>query len=80
MDYRNEPAPNGLNADIYAYDLTTKQEFVVSASPDTQNDPSISGNTIVWSDFRKGTEADIYGYDLSTRKEFVVSSRAWQPG
>ena len=76
VDYRNEPNPNGLNADLYGYDLSTRQEFLISSAPDTQNDPAISGNIVVWSDFRKGTDADIYGYDLSTKKEFLISQAA----
>jgi beta propeller repeat protein len=74
VDYRNEPNPNGLNADIYGYDLSTRQEFAISTAPDTQNDPAISGNIVVWSDFRKGADPDIYGYDLSTKREFLISS------
>jgi beta propeller repeat protein len=74
VDYRNEPDRAGNNADIYGMDLSSRSEFAVSTAPDTQNDPEISGNIIVWADFRKGSESDIYAYDLSTKREFSITT------
>ena len=82
VDYRNEPDPNGTNSDIYAYDIAgsccpgsnSGQEFPITTAPGTQTDPAISGNIVVWSDYRKGPDdSDIYGYNLTTKKEFLIT-------
>jgi len=58
---------------IYGFDLTTKTEFPICAAPAPldQSYPQISGNTIIWQDFRDGNW-DIYGFDLTTKTEFPI--------
>ena len=53
---------------VYCQQL--KADFPVCADPADQQNPSISGNIIVWEDWRNGS--DIYGYELSTNTEFVI--------
>jgi beta propeller repeat protein len=46
---------------------------IVSSAPGGQFEASISGDTVVWTDSRKGLQnTDIYGADVETGTEFVV--------
>jgi len=66
VDYRNEPNPNGLNADIYGYDLSTKQEFPIYVAPGPQGFPRVWGNFVAWEDSTKGiNDHDIFGATIS---------------
>ena len=53
--------------DIYGYKISTGEEFPICTHPDHQSGPNISGDTIVWSDYRNSEEqdpnenVDIYG-------------------
>ena len=69
-DYRNDPdgyAGLGLldNPDIYLHDLSTQQTYALCTAPDWQLLPRISGDLVVWEDWRDGVQADLYLYDLS---------------
>jgi len=55
---------------IFRYNLETHQTENLFQSRGA-NLPSISGNIIVWEDWRN-ENADIYGYDLSTHQEFPI--------
>jgi beta propeller repeat protein len=64
-DLRSDPDASlccygGQAYDIYGYDLSTSQEFIISGAANNQQYPAISGNTIVWMDNRNGNQ-DIYG-------------------
>ena len=50
-------------------------EFPICTESGDQINPAISGNTIVWQDYRNDNW-DIYGYDLSTQNEFPISTNA----
>jgi len=51
------------------------QSFPICTAIERQQEPVVSGDTVVWQDFRNG-EYDIYGYDLSTGTEFPVATGA----
>ena len=83
QDTRNSPShvpPEYANQDIYALDLRTGQEFAVCTALWDQEDPAVSGDIIVWADYRRANPilnpliSDIYGYDLSTGREFLIAS------
>ncbi len=67
------------NTNIVGASLADKKEFTVTSAPRQQAYPSISGNIVVWTDYRdaKGAEdkeaGDIYMYDLASGKESLVS-------
>ena len=67
------------NMDIFAYQINTGTEKRITTNTDSQTNPRIHGNLIVWEDWRNDNGAwsncDIYGYDLSTEQEFVVSNQ-----
>lgn len=78
-----------LDADIYGYDMSTGEEFLVTEDESWQGEPAIYGNRIVWTDLRNveqtsdGSDntsqdsgmfdADIYMYDLSTGEELLIT-------
>ena len=63
------------NTDIYCYDLTTGDELRITDEPALQFNPAISGDTIVWEDWRDwGNASRIYSYDLTTHIEKLLSS------
>jgi len=76
-DYRNDPnryPTFGLtsNSDIYIADLSAPVDsnyavptYPICTAPGPQMDPRISGNIVVWEDYRDGLQSDIYMYDLS---------------
>lgn len=71
-DYRNDPDgyrdwyyPIVDNPDIYLHDLSTQQTYPLCTKPDWQLLPRVSGNLVVWEDWRDGVQADIYLYDLT---------------
>ena len=50
------------NTDIYGCDLSTGTEFPICTRPGIQKRPRISGNVVVWTDYRHWwSEPDIYG-------------------
>jgi beta propeller repeat protein len=59
--------------DIYGYNISSGTEFPVCINSSAQYCPSISGNIVVWEDYRNGYfNPDIYGYDISSGKEFPI--------
>ncbi|MCJ7795315.1 MAG: M4 family metallopeptidase, partial [Thermoleophilia bacterium] len=79
-DSRNTPP--GMNSrDIYGYDLAAGQEFPICTAEGQQVCPDISGQTVVWVDYRGMLMPDpadryieIRGYNLATAQEFVISA------
>ena len=68
--------------DIYAYNLARGEELVICKEKRGQWLPSVSGDRIVWQDYRSGRGFDIYLYNLSSKEELVVCeepSRQWLP-
>jgi len=71
-DYRNDPDklafyPRSVydeNPDIAIWDADTENTYLLCSEPDWQMSPRISGNLVVWEDWRNG-QGDIYLYDLS---------------
>jgi beta propeller repeat protein len=66
QDYRNG------NADIYIYDLSTKNE-ISTTNLSEQINPAIDGNNVVWQDYRNG-DYDIYLQNLSTKKQTRITT------
>ena len=66
------------NSSIYAYDLAGQRLIPVSTNPAYRENPSVSGNFVVWRDKRNSNptsiEEDIYGYDLSSSQEFRITA------
>lgn len=78
QDYRNSPTnvpPEYMNADIYAMDRRTGQEFPLGTAEWSQITPKISGDIVVWQDARAWwmNDYNIYGYNLSTGEEFQIT-------
>jgi beta propeller repeat protein len=74
-DWRNQNAGSD-NANIYGYDLLSRQEFPIAVAKGDQESPSISGSTVVWRDNRNTGSlnfCDIYGYDLQSKREFTIA-------
>ena len=80
QDYRNDPdklpdTSNFLldNSDIYVSDVNVITDvgnhrtavYPLCTAPGPQFAPRISGNLVVWEDWRDGNQADLYLYDLS---------------
>src|SRR5579884_2797743 len=58
---------------IYAYDLRTHRDLLLSPVPGRKVEPRTDGQLVVWTDYRNDPEqGDIYAYDLSTQQEFPV--------
>ncbi|MBI4301621.1 MAG: hypothetical protein HY664_03360 [Chloroflexi bacterium] len=72
------------NFDIWAHDLISGREFSVVAQTGQQDQPWISGNTIIWFDARHALDptsflyGDIYAYDLSRGQERRLTTRTQQ--
>lgn len=68
------------DTNIMGASMDGKQLFTVSSAPNQQTDPYISGNIVVWTDYRDARDPHdkeagaIYMYDLSTNKETLVSN------
>ncbi|MGD2250723.1 MAG: hypothetical protein PVF58_20185, partial [Candidatus Methanofastidiosia archaeon] len=54
------------NADIYGYNLTTKEEFQITTDRGNQYSPAIYEDVVVWTDERRGN-SDIFGYNFNSR-------------
>jgi beta propeller repeat protein len=57
------------------YDLHTSTETPICTNAADQEGPAISGNKIVWMDFRNGNW-DVYMYDLGTSTERQISTNS----
>lgn len=69
-----------VNGDIWLLDGDAGWARPLSQHPANQQQPVISGNRVVWKDFRNGT-GDLYMYDLATQTESpLVTHPAEQDG
>ena len=57
------------NEDIYAYRISTGEEFAITREAGDQRAPSIHGDYVVWYGRNNGNN-DIFGYQLSTGRKF----------
>jgi len=86
-DVRNSPTgvpPGFTNLDIYGRDLATGQELAICKVGGDQLYPEISGNVVVWTDYRAvfpgaAGAPDVYGYDLGSGKEFLIAEHGGAP-
>jgi hypothetical protein len=64
----------GSNSWIKILDLDTRQEISLGSMDAYQQEPSISGNIVVWTDWQNWdhSEVDIYGYDVNAGTQFPV--------
>ena len=70
--------------DIYGYDPNTGQEIPICTNvPKDQADPAVSGDTVVWCDWRNDngstSNADIYGFRLPAGDTSVQIARHGSP-
>ncbi len=88
QDKRNETGDaNYYAADIYAFDLTAGVEIPIAVADGVQQQPALSGDTIVWADNRSSpvrgeplegcgncpdNPFDIYSYNLQTGETAVL--------
>lgn len=75
VDYRNEKDVIGEaigNGDVYGYDLSMGEEFMIAGESWQEGDIAISGNTIVWLSEPEEGSPSIKGYDLTEEEEFLV--------
>lgn len=61
----------GVDRDIYAFDLETREEIAVAVQPGEQDFPGTDGERAVWLDLRAGTTA-IYAFSFAERAERLV--------
>ena len=69
-DYRNKQT---LKADIYRYDLTTQQEYVVANTSDDEYKALINNNSIVYN-VSKATTNELRIYDLTNSSDTLICS------
>jgi beta propeller repeat protein len=71
---------DGRNGVINMYDLSTSTATPITADGSVYGSPDISGNRIVWPDFRNSDNpasgVDLYIYDLSTSTETQITTSA----
>ena len=75
---REMPLTNSEGANIYSYNLATSTESKITDNKSDQSNPAISGDKIVWQDYRNG-KPDIYMYDLTTKTETRTTTSIAQP-
>jgi len=51
----------GTSYDIYGYDLLTSTQFPICTNASKQDQPAISGDLVVWRDYRNSSNPDVYG-------------------
>ena len=82
QDHRNDPdgdiGGEFHNADIYIFNLITKEEIQITNDPNDQLYPDIYENNVVWADFRDTTDFgsndyNIYMYNLETHEEHRIT-------
>jgi len=56
--------------------VSTGAEFAICTNSSYQTSSAISGDIVVWTDYRNGND-DIYGYDLSTSTEFPICTNSF---
>jgi beta propeller repeat protein len=64
--------PDNYNSDIYLFDLSTGTEKQITTNDQSQFDPDVSGDHIVWLDYRSG-KPEVYLYNLNTGTEIQIS-------
>ena len=87
QDGRNSPPnvpPDFTNSDIYGRDMATGQELAICKVGGDQLYPQISGDIVVWTDYRAvfpgaAGAPDVYGYDLASGKEFLIAEHGHGP-
>ena len=65
-------------SDIYGYNIMTGDERRITPVGALAYDPSISGNMVVWQDFRDNTNFQIYSNDLLTAIETQITNDPWE--
>lgn len=70
------------NHDIYHYNLSTKKETAITTDAAVQLEPDVSGDWVVWEDWRNtpggdplvdDSNSDIYAYNLKTKTEVQLT-------
>jgi len=75
------PGSSGYYSRIKVIDIDTGKEFFLGDKNTIRQSPDISGDVVVWRDWRNRDRSgtDIYAYDLKTGKEFpVVATNSWE--
>jgi beta propeller repeat protein len=66
------------NWDIYGYNLLTGEEFQITTEPNSQVNPAIYKDTVIWID-RINIKHYVYGYSLSTSEGFYMTTDTGSP-
>ncbi|TEB10761.1 hypothetical protein [Pelotomaculum propionicicum] len=70
------------NWDIYFYDISTGKEQAVATGPTMECDPDVSGDLVVWAEYKELNNADIVMKNLESGKVTRLtddSFHQWQP-
>lgn len=70
------------NWDVYLYDISKGEEQAIATGPTMECDPNVSGNLVVWAEYRDLNNADILMKDLDSGKLTRVTDDPflqWQP-
>lgn len=71
-DYRND------NWDIYGLNLSTQEEFQITAGSHSEVHPAVYGTIVVWIS-REDEHDYVCGYNLLTKEEFQITSESGKP-
>jgi hypothetical protein len=70
------------NWDIYLYDILTGEEQAVATGPIMECDPDVSGDLVVWAEYKEPNNADIFMKSLVSGEVAKVADNSfhqWQP-
>jgi hypothetical protein len=70
-----QTAGNGLDEELYVYDLSTGEKIRLNGEGGSQCCADVSGNTVVWSERHGDNRMDIYTYNLASSALKVAVAR-----
>jgi len=64
---------DAARSDIYLYSISAGSGYYITKDAALQRNPAISGNVVVWKDYRNGNRPDIWAYQINTTRTWRVS-------
>jgi beta propeller repeat protein len=61
-----KPGKMRSQGDVYLYDISKGEEQAIATGPTMECDPDVSGNLVVWAEYRDLNNADILMKDLDS--------------